>query len=521
MIELLSVSVPFEYKDGDLATIVAKELKIATKDVKSVEIKKRSVDARKGLKYVMSFRAEVRDETAVKTSNTVRRISADSEYHLPTRMQGNSKKVIVVGAGPAGLFCALSLAHAGLNPVVVERGKTVDERARDVESFFAGADLDSESNVQFGEGGAGTFSDGKLNTGVNDERIRFVLKTFVECGADQDVVFDALPHVGTDKLRTVVKNIRQRIVDLGGSFEFETKLTDIKVAPNGRISAVALEKGGQRLWRDVDVLVLAIGHSARDTYKMLDQRGVFMEPKAFSLGVRVEHLACDINQALYHRPDVTAPYKLSHRLANGRGVYTFCMCPGGYVVNASSESGQIAVNGMSNRARDGENSNSAVLVSVGPDDFPVGALGGMELQRQLEAKAYAVSGSYRAPAQTLADFVDGRKTLKFGKVKPTVRPEPVCADLNALLPGYVAQGIKEGMVAFGRKVKGFDAKDTVLTGVETRSSAPVRLVRTDGGESLFNPGIYPAGEGAGYAGGITSSAVDGLKVAEKILGIGK
>ena len=517
MVELIGLSVPFEYKEADLPKIIARALGVSVRDVKEIEIKKRSIDARKGLKYVMSFWVRVSDESAVKTGPSVKLASKRSEYRLPTRSQGNTEKVVVVGAGPAGLFCALSLASAGYNPLVVERGKSVDARTEDVEKFFAGGRLDPNSNVQFGEGGAGTFSDGKLNTGINDERIAFVLKTFVECGAKEEILYDAQPHVGTDKLKEVVKALRQRIISLGGAFSFSTTMTDVVTDPSGRVRAIELNKDGATEIIPVDVVVLATGHSARDTYQMMDERGVFLEPKPFSIGVRIEHLQEKINEARYHRPDVTASYKLSHRLKSGRGVYTFCMCPGGYVVNSSSEEGHLVVNGMSKSARDGKNANSAILVSVTPEDYPEGSLGGMALQRGIEKRAFDLSKDYRAPAQLFADFCKGRPSKQFGSVQPTISPNPVMADLNTLLPRYVCNGIKEGIVEFGKKVRGFDDGEAVLTGVETRSSSPVRVTRTDSGECLLNPGLFPVGEGAGYAGGITSSAVDGLIAAEKII----
>lgn len=517
MLEVLSVSLPYEHKSEDVVLAISKKLGVRPMDIVDYDLKRRSLDGRKGLKYVMSFRVVVKDEAKVVLGPNIRSVSPEEEYRLPTRKNGCSEKVVVVGAGPSGLFCAMQLAYAGYNPLVVERGKPVEARSRDVAKFFEGGVLDTESNVQFGEGGAGTFSDGKLNTGINDPRIRYVLKTFVECGAKQDILYDALPHVGTDKLVHVVKNMRERIISLGGEFAFETKLTDVKLDMSGRVKKIALTKAGATEWQDVDVLVLAIGHSARDTYRMLDERGVFIEPKAFSVGVRVEHLQKKINDATFHREDVTASYKLSHRLGDGRGVYTFCMCPGGYVVNASSEEGMLAVNGMSQSARDGENANSAVLVSVTPSDFPDGRLGGIALQRELEKRAYILGEGYHAPVQRFEDFARGRMTKGFGEVKPTVRPEPTRADVSRILPDYVRHGIAEGITAFGKKVRGFDSPDAIITGVETRSSSPVRLVRGECGEALLNPGLYPIGEGAGYAGGITSSAVDGLVTAEKII----
>lgn len=517
VIELLSVHAPYGYVEDDIPKIIERELGTDRGNLLSYTVLKRSIDARKGLRYVMSFEVSLRDESAIKTGKNVRRTESRPEYTLPTRIQGKTEKVVIVGAGPCGLFAGLVLAHAGYAPLIIERGKTVDERSRDVQSFFAGGALDTESNVQFGEGGAGTFSDGKLNTGISDERISFVLKTFVSAGASEEILYDAKPHVGTDKLREIVKNIRRRIEDEGGRFSFCSRLSDVVLGSNGEIRAVKYERGGETFEERTDALVLAIGHSARDTYEMLERRGIFLEPKPFSIGVRIEHPQKMINKALYHDEKITASYKLSHRASSGRGVYTFCMCPGGYVVSGASEKGGIAVNGMSENARNGENSNSAILVGVNPSDYPEGALGGIEFQRRYERLAYGLTNSYLAPCQRYGDFKAGRESKGFGEVSPTYKPGVVPSDIRRCLPGFAVNGIREGIEAFSQKIRGFNMDDALLTGVETRSSSPVRITRKESMESLLNPGVYPAGEGAGYAGGITSSAVDGIKVAEKIL----
>ena len=454
----------------------------------------------------------------------------------PARERMGSRPVIV-GFGPAGMFCALMLARAGYRPVVVERGEAVEDRMKSVDSFWNGGRLNPESNAQFGEGGAGTFSDGKLNTQVKEVygRISKVLEIFVEHGADESITYEAKPHIGTDRLVYIVQSIRKEIESLGGEVRFNTRLVDIdleKLTPgvlsdekgtDRRVKGVTVENSGNREYIPCDCLVLAIGHSARDTFYMLKDK-LTMEQKAFAVGLRIEHRQELINIHEFgdgkYKNYMPASYKLTHKASNGRGVYSFCMCPGGYVVNASSEEGMLAVNGMSYHARDSHNANSAIVVTVTPEDFESDhPLAGMYLQRKLESKAFVAGGeNYNAPIQRVDDFLNNRKSTHLGDVKPSIGPNYEFSNLNEILPEYVSTSMAQGIVKMSRMLHGFDDGDAVLTGVESRSSSPVRIMRkTDTLESVLIEGLYPCGEGAGYAGGIISAAVDGIKCAEKII----
>ena len=405
-------------------------------------------------------------------------------------------------------------AIADLTPVL-ERGEDAVSRHEKVERFFATGELDTKSNVQFGEGGAGTFSDGKLNTGVNNPRIGWILEQFVAAGAREDILFDAKPHVGTDILLTVVQNIRRRIVSLGGEVRFNTQVTGLR-QENGRLTA--LEVNGAE-WINCSDVILAIGHSARDTFEMLLENGIPMEPKPFSMGVRIEHKQSMVNAAQYGLENVALPpadYKLVRHLEN-ETVYTFCMCPGGYVVAAASEEGRVVTNGMSYADRDGENANAALLVTLNPADFPYdGVLGGVQWQREIEEKAFRASGSYRAPAQLVGDFLERRTSIGPGSVQPTYRPGVAWCDLHDVLPGKITGALEQAIPELERNLKGFASPDAVLTAPETRSSSPVRIVRDERRQSALG-GIYPAGEGAGYAGGIMSAAIDGMLSAEALI----
>ena len=438
-----------------------------------------------------------------------------------------TSRPIVVGSGPAGLFCALLLAENGYRPLVIERGDEVDARNASVRAFFDSGILDTESNVQFGEGGAGTYSDGKLNTTVSDLFFRNskVLGEFVEAGAPPEIVFLNKPHIGTDKLVKVVRALRKKIEALGGEVRFRSRVTSL-IIKDDRVKGVIIGKadddgvGDERI--ESEVVVLAIGHSARDTFYDLAAQGIAMEPKAFAIGLRIEHPQEMISRRQFgekwRHPDLpVADYKLTYRSANGRGIYTFCMCPGGYVVNSSSEIGMVACNGMSDYTRDSGNANSAVVVSVRPEDFGgVGALAGIEFQRGWEGRAFlAGGGDYALPVQTFGDFLAARPSTALGRVLPRIRGHYALADLNNCLPDYVASSIKEGIMAFDKKLRGFARPDAVLSGVETRTSSPVRILRDDTFQSPIR-GLYPCGEGAGYSGGIMSSAIDGIKVAEAI-----
>ena len=519
MIILNNVNIPLDTDFSNLIHIAAKELKTEKENILSVKLHKKSVDARRksDVHFCCSFIVEVskNEDKIIKICK-----KADKYNYVPYVWQKAEKipetPPVIVGFGPAGMFAGLTLARAGLKPVIVERGQDVDKRTADVNAFFEGGELDENSNVQFGEGGAGTFSDGKLNTGIKDKRIRAVLETFAEFGANEDILTDAKPHIGTDILKTVVKNIRKEIVRLGGEVRFGSKLEDF-CFEDGELRGITVN--GEKI--KCNRLILAIGHSARDTFLLLKNNNFLMERKPFAVGVRIEHLQTDINRALYgdfcQNPNLSAAdYKLAVHLKNGRGVYTFCMCPGGEVINASSEKGHIAVNGMSYNARNGENSNSALLVGVNPEDFEDDdVLAGCEFQKKIEKRAYS-AGQGAVPVQTVGNFVFG-EDKKIGRVKPTVKPDFKFADFEDIFPDFVTDSLKEGILAFDKKINGFADKEAILTAPETRSSSPIRILRDEFGESLNKRGIYPCGEGAGYAGGITSAAVDGIKSAEFIL----
>ena len=481
---------------------------------------RQSLDARKkeDVHYVLTLEAETADEAWLISEKNIEK-TEPYRYQLPAVTRRPKHPPVVVGAGPAGLFAALILAEAGLSPILIERGKAVEERQKDVERFWQGGKLDPSSNVQFGEGGAGTFSDGKLTTGTKDVRQRKVLEEFVSAGAPEEILYKAKPHIGTDNLPGAVKGIREKIISLGGKVRFSTRLTGIVTENGGVIGAKAAHDGAEEII-PTENIVLAIGHSARDTFSMLREMGILMEQKTFSVGVRVEHLQKDINHAQYGDAPVgeAADYKLSYHTKEGRGVYTFCMCPGGTVVPAASEEGRLVTNGMSNHARDGENANSALLVNVYPADFgSEDVLSGVEFQRRLEEAAFGVAGDYRAPVQRIGDFLTGTETTSFGKVKPTYARGTVFCDLHWVLPSFVTDAMKEAIPQMAKRLAGFDAPDAVITAVESRSSSPVRILRGESGESVTLVGLYPCGEGAGYAGGIMSAAVDGIKAAERII----
>ena len=527
MIRINELKLPLDYSEKTLTELSAKALRVDPSKIKNVVLRKRSVDARH--KDSVTFSAAVDAELAIDENSVLRRcksnkISAAKQYvyQLPKGKKLDLRPV-VVGAGPGGLFAALILAQAGQCPILIERGKSVDDRTRDVNAFWNGGSLDTQSNVQFGEGGAGAFSDGKLNTGTKDPRSRKILEEFVAHGAPEEILYNAKPHIGTDRLKPTVKAIRNDIIAFGGEVRFSTTLTRI-VTNGGRVTAIETEHEGKRETIETDNVILALGHSARDTFKMLYESGFAMEAKPFSVGVRIEHLQENISRAqygsFYNDPHLgAADYKLNVHLGSGRGVYTFCMCPGGYVVAAASEENTVVTNGMSEFARDGANANSALLVGVSADDYGSDSpLAGVEFQRRIERAAFiAGGGTYRAPVQRVGDLLAGRKSTSLGSVIPTYRPGYEFADAADYLPGFAADSLREAIPLLDRRLHGFADPDAVITGSETRSSSPVRILRGESFESLSVEGVYPCGEGAGYAGGIMSAAADGIRCAEAVI----
>ena len=497
----------------------AKALGCKAGEIRELKLVKRSLDARKknDIHYVCAVAVAVAEE-----GRYLRRPRKDiAEYKPPVyaipQVQSDERPV-VVGFGPAGMFAALVLARAGARPIVLERGQAVEQRTAAVEAFRQGGPLDPENNVQFGEGGAGTFSDGKLNTGTHDKRMGWVLQEFHKHGAPESVTYDAKPHVGTDVLVDVVRSIRQEVIALGGEVRFGARFERL-VIENGAVAAVEYTKAGEKRLQSCRHVILALGHSARDSFEHLLEQGVNMERKPFSMGVRIEHLQKDIDRAQYGRARGALPpadYSLNVHLPDGSSAYTFCMCPGGQVFAAASEEGGVVTNGMSYSRRDGDNANAALLVTLHTEDFPgEGVLAGMYWQRAIERRAYAVTGSYRAPAQLVGDFLARRPSAGPGEIAPTYRPGVTWGQLDGVLPDYVTETLRGAIPLFDRKLHGFAQPEGVLTGVETRSSSPLRILRDESGQSALR-GLYPCGEGAGYAGGIVSAAVDGVRMAEAV-----
>ena len=521
MIRIQDIKLTLEEDSSQLLVKAAKKLKIKPSDITSYRIFKEAVDARKKDAIVLVYTLDLETTKEKQLLEKFPQLQAPNIiYEYPKKGEKLlNHRPIVVGTGPCGLFAALILAQTGFRPIVLERGKKVEERIEDVRVFWEKGVFNSQSNVQFGEGGAGTFSDGKLTTQIKNKRCRKVLEELVKAGAPEPILYRNKPHVGTDILRKVVKNMRETIIALGGEIQFESQVTNL-ILKEGHLTAVEINDS-TRL--DAEVCILAIGHSARDTFEMLHKNQLKMEQKPFSIGMRVEHLQEWINEAQYgtykeHPKLGAADYKLVHHAKNGRTVYSFCMCPGGYVIASGSEDGMVVTNGMSEYKRDSPNANSAILVNVGPKDYgSEHPLAGMLLQRQFEKAAYELGGSsYDAPVQRLGDFLNNRASTQIGKVKPSYKPGVRLTNLREKFPDFMTEAIDEGMRAFGRKIKDFDHEDALFIGFETRSSSPVRLLRDDVYESSLR-GVYPAGEGAGYAGGITSAAVDGIEVAEAII----
>lgn len=530
MLRLTEIRLPLDHSEEDLRAAVLQELGIERQDLVSVSIFRRSFDARQRGSIALIYHLDVETTREAEILRRLRGRSdvgptPDTSYRFVTRAPADpAVRPIVIGVGPCGLFAGLLLAQMGFRPLILERGKKVRERTVDTFGLWRKGILDPESNVQFGEGGAGTFSDGKLYSQIKDpgHRGRKVLTELVEAGAPPEILFVNKPHIGTFRLVKVVESLRTKIESLGGEIRFQSRVEDLVIEEGrdqGKLRGLILA-GGERLV--AEHVVLAVGHSARDTFEMLSRRGVFLEAKPFSIGFRIEHPQSLIDRCRFgaqagHPLLGAADYKLVHHGRNGRSVYSFCMCPGGTVVAAASEPGRVVTNGMSQYSRDERNANSGIVVGVTPEDYPGGPLAGVEFQRRWEERAFALGGgTYDAPGQLVGDFLAGRPSTAFGAVLPSYLPGVRLGDLSTALPEYAIEAIREALPAFDRKIKGFAMPDALLTAVETRTSSPLRITRNDSFESLNTKGLYPAGEGAGYAGGILSAAVDGIRVAEAV-----
>ncbi len=536
MLRITELKLPLDHTDAELTTAIAAYLGIFEAAIVSHSVFKRSFDARKGhmqLAYIIDLDVGALEDKLLKQFKADTHVmpTPDTSYHFVGQAPAQiNLRPIVVGFGPCGIFAALILAQMGFKPIVLERGKKVRERTKDTWDLWRKNTLHPESNVQFGEGGAGTFSDGKLYSQIKDPRHlgRKVLNEFVKAGAPEEILYVAKPHIGTFKLVGMVEKMRADIEALGGEIRFQQRVDDLILEdlPNGnkqvrgvRVTDLVDGCSSEILSEHV---VIALGHSARDSFEMMHQRGVFMEAKPFSVGFRIEHPQSLIDKARWgkfagHPVLGAADYKLVHHAANGRAVYSFCMCPGGTVVAATSEVGRVVTNGMSQYSRNERNANSGMVVSINPSDYPGGAMAGIEFQRQLESHAYVLGGeNYNAPAQLVGDFLAARASKDVGSVEPSYKPGVNWTDLASALPDYAISAMREALPEFGKKIRGYDMHDAVLTGVETRTSSPLRITRGDDCQSLNVRGLYPAGEGAGYAGGILSAGVDGIKVAEAL-----
>ncbi|WP_044407884.1 NAD(P)/FAD-dependent oxidoreductase [Thiomicrospira microaerophila] len=525
MIRITNVKLPLNHLEPELELAVLASLGMQKKHLKDFTVFRRGFDARSKNNIMLLYTIDVdveneADWLAKHSDNQNVRPTPDMRYHYVAKAPENlAERPVVVGFGPCGIFVALVLAEMGYKPIVLERGKAVRERTKDTFGFWRSRSLNTESNVQFGEGGAGTFSDGKLWTQVNDKKHygRKVMHEFVAAGAPAEILYVSKPHIGTYKLVGMVEKMRAKIIELGGEIRFNARLDDLQIE-QGQVTGLTLADGSQIQSR---FIALAAGHSARDTFEMLHKRGVYIEPKSFSIGFRIEHNQSAIDEVLFGKnagnPILgAADYKLVHHCKNGRSVYSFCMCPGGTVVAATSEEKRVVTNGMSQYSRNERNANSAIVVGIDPSDFPNDSpLAGIELQRQLESAAYVLGGeNYDAPAQLVGDYLAGQSSAHLGKVEPSYKPGVKLTDLSQILPDYCREAILEAIPAFNSKISGFALHDAMLTGVETRTSSPVSIKRGEDYQSVNTQGLYPAGEGAGYAGGIMSAAIDGIRVAE-------
>ena len=526
MLRLNELRLPIDHPAEALPAAIVKRLGVAPADLLGFTIFKRSYDARSkhALTLIYSVDCELSDEAGVLRQHEGDgkiSLTPDMEYHFVGRAPADLKsRPVVVGFGPCGIFAALILAQMGFKPIVLERGQDVRQRTQDTWGLWCRHELKPESNVQFGEGGAGTFSDGKLYSQIKDSRYlgRKVMMEFVKAGAPEEILYVSKPHIGTFRLVGMVEQMRATIEQLGGEIRFGSRVSDLQIEA-GKVCGLVLESGERIV---TDHVVLALGHSARDTFEMLHQRGVYMEAKPFSIGFRIEHPQSLIDRARFgkyagHPLLGAADYKLVYHASNGRSVYSFCMCPGGTVVAATSEPNRVVTNGMSQYSRNERNANAGIVVGITPEDYPGDPLAGVELQRQLESRAFELGGgNYDAPGQLVGDFIAGKPSEKLGEVEPSYKPGVKLGDLSTALPDYAIAAIREALPAFGKQIRGFDMHDAVLTGVETRTSSPVRITRDEDFQSLNVKGLFPAGEGAGYAGGILSAGVDGIKVAEAV-----
>ncbi|MHB8743298.1 MAG: NAD(P)/FAD-dependent oxidoreductase [Sulfuricaulis sp.] len=527
MLRLTEVKLSLDHGEDELKAVILRTLGIPESELLGYHIRRRGYDARRTDRIVFVYTLDVaanNEATLLKRFQHSRHIqqTPDETYHYPAQARANNElPPVVIGTGPCGMFAGLSLARMGFKPIILERGKAVRQRTKDVWSFWRQSQFDPTSNVQFGEGGAGTFSDGKLHTGIKDRghHIRRILQDFVDSGAPEEIIYISKPHIGTLRLVKVVENLRRQILELGGEIRFESHVTDFDIE-NGALRGVTLVSGEYIATNHV---ILAVGHSARDTFEALHNRGTHIEPKPFSIGFRIEHPqeiinTCRLGPHAEHPVLGAADYKLVHHCKNGRSVYSFCMCPGGQVVAANSEPGQVVTNGMSHYSRNERNANAGIVVDITPQDFASDhPLAGIALQRRLEATAFQLGGAnYNAPVQRVGDFLAGRASTQLGAVIPSYTPGVTLTDLNMALPDYAIVALHEAIPAFDKTLNGFALYDAILTAVETRTSSPIRITRNENFESVNTKGLYPAGEGAGYAGGIISAAVDGMKVAEAV-----